>query len=416
MTAPDAGPDPPRLSRAERLAVLGIWVGLGLLESGKAILEQRLSGWPASWTTGLVGNLPWWLAWAALTPLTIALTRRVRPGLRRPGAWLVHGAAAVGLSLAHHLVVGTLYYFTVSRGMTSAVGGTIGPMTLTRQLHGFFGGYFVLNVLTYGAIVASYLGWEFHRRYREGELKAARLESAMHAARLDALRMELNPHFLFNTLNAVAGLVRKARGEEAVRMLARLADLLRSTLEDARDPEIPLEKELELLDTYLAIERIRFGERLSTEVRADADARAALVPPLILQPLVENAVRHGVARHEGPARIEVNAAVDGPLLRVAVTNTGPEWGDGPRSPAREGAAALRATGHGDEAEGGAQNGLGLGLGNTRERLRHAYGPGASLVLETRSDGGCRVTMLAPLRRGSNGARADTNPDPEVAGT
>lgn len=363
-----------RLTRAERLAVLGVWLALGLTESVKAYLERRFTGGSAAWSTVLVGNLPWWLMWATLTPAVIALARRVRFERRTLAPLLVHLTASVVLSLLHHAVVGTLFYFTNTRGLTLPIGGVLTPMTLGRQFQSFFAAYFMLNVLTYWAIVAGYFGLEFYKRYREGELRAARLEATMHVARLDALRMELNPHFLFNTLNAISGLVRGQRSEQAVSMLARLAELLRLTLEDAKDPEVPLEKELEFLRTYLAIEQIRFGDRLRVEISAEPGALRALVPPLILQPLVENAVRHGIALQQGPARIEVRASVADERLHVTIVNTGPA-----------------------PTEGDAANGTRIGLANTRERLRHAFGSSAALRLRQLPDGGFEAALTAPLR-------------------
>ncbi len=367
----------PRLGRRERLAVLAIWVALGLLEAGKAYAGSRLTAGPLAWRTVLVGNLPWWLAWAALTPIVITIARRWRFDAGVGRAMAVHVSACVSLSLLHHVVVGTLYFYTHTRGqiVPSATGEPV-EMTLLLQFQRFFGGYFLLNVMTYAAIVIGYLGFAFFRRYRAGELRAARLEASMHEARLAALRMELNPHFLFNTLNATSGLVRRGEGEGAVRMLARLADLLRITLELGHDPEIPLEKELEVLSLHLEIERVRFGPRLTVDIDVDDDVRGALVPPLILQPLVENAVRHGIACHRGPGclAIRVSRANEGERIEIAVTNSGPA-GDRP-APAR---------------------GNGVGLQNTRQRLAELYHGAASLELRRLPGGGATATIGLPLR-------------------
>ncbi|MGH7446930.1 MAG: sensor histidine kinase, partial [Longimicrobiales bacterium] len=316
------------------------------------------------------------LMWAALTPLIIALARSVRPERGWLTFGLVHFPAAMLFSLVHHAVVGFLYYLTHTRGAMVPAGGEIVAMTPVLQIRVIFAGYFILNLLTYFAVLAAYYGHEFYKRHREGELRAARLEASMHRARLAALRMELNPHFLFNTLNAVAGLVRRQDNPGAVRMLARLAELLRATLEQGTDPEVPLEKELELLSTYLEIERIRFGTRLEFDVSADSSARTALVPPMILQPLVENAVKHGVARQAGPARVRVQAVARGDDLVLCVTNTGPQ-------------NPMAAS-----AEPGPNGGI--GLANTRQRLVELYGSRAELVLEATADGGASATIRLPL--------------------
>lgn len=393
MTSERASTSLERLTLRERLSVLGIWTGLGLLESAKAWIARRFSPQPVAWSTVLVGNLPWWLMWAVLTPLAIALARRVRPERGRLAFAAIHFLAAVLLSLLHHTVVGTLYYYTHTRGNALAIGidGELVTMTLGLQFRNFFTSYFVVNVLTYFAVIAAYYGLDFYKRYRQGELRAARLEAGMHQARLAALRMELNPHFLFNTLNAVAGLVRRSQDTGAIDMLARLSALLRATLEQADDPEIPLDKELELLGMYLEIERVRFGGRLEVDVVAEADAQSAMVPPFILQPLVENAVRHGVARNPGPGRVQVLARVEQDELVVTVTNTGPVI---PPS------AVLRATREG-----------GIGLANARQRLAELYGSRADLVLEALPQGGARAVIRLPrIESGADAGVAAGMPD------
>jgi two-component sensor histidine kinase len=378
-----------RFTKRERLGVLGIWVALGLAESAKAWISTRFAAQPLGWATVLLGNMPWWLMWAGLTAPAIALARRLRP----ERGWLAfvagHGLAAVLLSLVHHVVVGTLYYYTRTRGSVFPVGGRLVEMTLFLQFTNFFALYFVLNLLTYFAIVAAYYGLEYYKRYHAGELRAARLEAGMQQARLEALRMELNPHFLFNTLNAVAGLVRRNEGAGAVNMLARLSELLRATLEQGSDPEVPLEKELELLSTYLDIERIRFGDRLEVDVIADATARTALVPPLILQPLVENAVRHGVAKHSGRGRIEVRAKSNADVLELSVVNTG-------------------TPGQTLPVEAAAQT-AGIGLANTRQRLTELYGRHGSFTLEPLAGGGAHALIRLPLRSESGGDRVVVAP-------
>jgi LytS/YehU family sensor histidine kinase len=264
----------------------------------------------------------------------------------------------------------------------------------------FFGGYFMLNLVTYFGVLAAYYGREYFWRHREGELRAARLEASTHRARLAALRMELNPHFLFNTLNAVAGLVRRRDNDGAVRMLARLAELLRATLENGSDPEVPLEKELELLSTYLAIERIRFGPRLDVAVAADGPARTAMVPPMILQPLVENAVKHGVACHTGSGSIRVQAVADGDDLVLSVTNTGP-LSPAPATATTATAATTATTATTGTAATTATpaepaSSPGIGLANTRQRLTELYGSRAALTLEALEDGGAIAIIRLPL--------------------
>jgi LytS/YehU family sensor histidine kinase len=194
----------------------------------------------------------------------------------------------------------------------------------------------------------------------------------MTEARLNALRMELHPHFLFNTLNAISGLVRRREIDAAVRMLARLGELLRVTLERGSVQQVPLERELSFLRLYLEIERIRFHDRLGVDFEVDPEVLDALVPTLILQPLVENAVRHGVARLSGPGRVGVRAArQDGKLiLQVADTGAGFQAGNGGTR-------------------------LGVGLSNTRARLEQLYGADAAMMLDNGPAGGALVTVTLP---------------------
>ena len=188
---------------------------------------------------------------------------------------------------------------------------------------------------------------------------------------MQALRAELNPHFLFNALNAVSGLVRRKENGAAVRMLAALGELLQTTLDHCRPPEIPLREELQLLERYLAIERVRFGDRLVIDVDPPRAAADALVPTFILQPLVENTIRHGISRRRGAGRIDIRVEREGDALVLVVHNTG----DGVAPDAR----------------------AGLGLTNTRARLVELYGGGACLELESAPEGGARVRVRLPYR-------------------
>jgi two-component system, LytTR family, sensor kinase len=348
-----------------RLLVLAGWLTLGLLESAKSWINWRLNGQSITWPAALIGNLPWWLAWAALTPLVAAAGRRWRLESGRPWTVAVHVIASLLVAVAHLLVVGTAFYLTTTRGTEVFFAGSAYPMTLTLQIRILFGGYFVLGILTYWAILGGHYALEYHRRNRDGELRAARLEADLHQARLETLRMELNPHFLYNTLNTVASLVEQQRYDGAVRMLARLGEMLRSTLDHAHDQQIPLARELEFLEIYLEIVRTRFHDRLTVELDVEPEAREVPVPTLILQPLVENAVRHGVARRTGPGRVTVRARVRDGTLELTVADRA------------EGATVVAAS--------PPRGGNGIGLANTRQRLAQLYGDGCSLELEPLPD-------------------------------
>lgn len=351
-------------------AVLVFWTLLGLVECLTAPLRASLMRRQVGLGEALLNNLPWWLLWAPLTAVPVLLSRRFPlqgPGWRRSAA--VHLTGAVVVTTAHLLAEGAVFYFTT--------GGRYAP-SLRWQWTGFFANYTMLDLVTYGLIVGACHALEFHGRFRDAQLHAAlleaqrtRLELGLSEARLQALRLELNPHFFFNALNSVSGLVRRGESDAAVRMLARLGELLSATLDHDRPPQIPLREELDLLDRYLDIERVRFGDRLSVTVRVEPGASGALVPTFLLQPLVENSIRHGIARRSGTAWIEVTARVDGRTLHVDVSDSG----EGVRLGAREG----------------------IGLSNTRARLTELYGESASVSLENRAAGGGLARIALPFR-------------------
>jgi two-component system, LytTR family, sensor kinase len=214
---------------------------------------------------------------------------------------------------------------------------------------------------------------DYARRNRERELRAARLERELTEARLQALKMQLNPHFLFNTLNMISSHVHDdpSRAEE---MIAHLSDFLRMTLRHSQEQEVPLSTELEFLEAYLAIMKARFEDRLAVELRSADDAREALVPHLVLQPLVENAVSHAMDDRR-PGRLRLQAARVGDRLRLVLEDNGPGLPDGD--------AAL---------------GRGIGLTNTAERLRQLYGADHSLAFTRSDEGGLRLELELPYRR------------------
>ena len=217
-----------------------------------------------------------------------------------------------------------------------------------------------------------YVGAREHMQLQAERERALRAEALASGARLQALRYQINPHFLFNTLNAVSTLVVERQTADATRMIARLSDFLRLTLEERTGDEVPLAEELEFVQRYLDIEQVRFGERLQLEVSIAPDALDAVVPVLLLQPLVENAVKHGIATREDGGRIAIRAERRAATLRITVSDDGP----GP---------------------GGAGPGPGIGLANTRERLRTLYGDAQRLELDASPHGGTRVVVELPFR-------------------
>lgn len=232
---------------------------------------------------------------------------------------------------------------------------------------------FHFNLLTYWAILGICSAIDYYRRYRERELRASQLETRLAQAQLQVLKMQLHPHFLFNTLHAISTLMHKDV-ETADRMIARLSDLLRASLESAGVQEVSLKQELELLERYLEIEQTRFRDRLTVEMQIEPETLDARVPNLILQPLVENAIRHGIAPRAAPGKIEIHARRNNGTLNLEVRDNG-------RGLMLDGEAKLKE---------------GLGLSNTRARLEQLYGPSHHFDLENGRDGGLIVSLSIPF--------------------
>jgi len=235
--------------------------------------------------------------------------------------------------------------------------------------------YFFFVLLAWSVL---YFGVQAYRDLLAERERRRRTESLAHEARLRALRLQLNPHFLFNTLNAISTLVADGRAAEANRMLARLSDFLRATLERTETHEIPLSQEIDFACQYLEIEEARFGGRLRVDIAIEPGTETALVPPLILQPLVENAVRHAIQLREGGGAIAITVERREQWLTLGVADDGP----------------------GVEA---GEPGHGVGLTNTRQRLAELYGAGAELLLSRGSRGGLAVSVRLPFRPAAAGA-------------
>src|SRR5262249_14501171 len=228
------------------------------------------------------------------------------------------------------------------------------------------------NIFFYWAILAVAHVLNYYRQLRQRELLSSQLEAKLAQTQLQVLKMQLHPHFLFNTLNAISALIH-SDVELADRMIARLGDLLRTTLENANQQEVPLRQELDFIQPYLEIEKARLGPRLTVDIQIDPEILDAKVPNLILQPLIENAIRHGIGPRTAPGRIEIHAGRDNGFLRLAVKDTGP----GLQAPP----GALR----------------GIGLANTRARLEHLYGANQQLQLTNVPGGGLQVSLTFPFQ-------------------
>lgn len=234
---------------------------------------------------------------------------------------------------------------------------------------------FGMEILTYGFIFGIAGIIQFHIRAQHDAIRALELERQLSAAQLRALQMQLEPHFLFNTLNAITTLVELGRQAEATEMLLHLNAILKSTLKRTTPEKVPLSQELEIVENYLAIEQVRFADRLHIEIKVDPGALDSLVPCFLLQPIVENAIRHGIAHCEDNGVVEASARRQGNLLRLEVRDSG----------ARTAAPA--------------KPGNGIGLKNTRERLAHFYQEAYEMVAQPLETGGFEVAITIPYERG-----------------
>jgi hypothetical protein len=354
--------------------VLGIWTFFGLLNASQFYIGMRAEGMNHAFAPLLAWQLAIWLGWALMTPLILWLGRRFP--LDRKG-W--------AQSLALHLLFCAALSAakTVFDNLATIFFNPFGEMTRARPFADMFWGkltsQFHLYLLIYGTIIGVGYAFNYYLKFRERETRASQLEAQLTQAQLQALRMQLNPHFLFNTLNGIAGLVRDSRNKDAVRMIAGLSDLLRHALDTEGQQEVPLRQELEFLELYLDIQQMRFSDRLKIELEIAPETLDARVPNLILQPLVENAIRHGIAPRAAGGVIGVTARLDDSLLEIKIYDDGPGlWRD----------TTKRAA----SGEGG-----GIGLANTRARLAQLYGDAHRFDVRDRSEGGVEAHLVLPFR-------------------
>jgi signal transduction histidine kinase len=373
----EPGTDHIPLRRAELLMIVGFWTFMALLAAANGILDPRGRGIQSvTFSTPLALAFAESYLWAALTPLVFRLASRFSIEERgdRARRILLLVVAGVVVAVAVEMILGWFRFEVFPSPRRRMMG--FNPLFGARHL------FWLDDFIVYIAVLAAGFARDFFLRYRARreetarlQAQAARLEAQLAEARLTALRTQINPHFLFNTLHAVSSLVeRDPRGVR--RMIARLSELLRYTLEGAETQEVPLEQEMAVLARYIEIMQIRFQGRLTVETRLDPAARAALVPNLVLQPLVENAMKHGVSAADGTGHIVVEAALAGDRVRLTVRDDGP----GPR------------------AAGGAE---GVGLRNTRARLEQLYGEEQRLTLRAGEGGGAVAEIELPFHTGAD---------------
>lgn len=334
------------------------------LDAGQMWLKEALDSNPGTnWGSVTFQGMEW-LFLGALTPIAWYLARAFplgRTGWKR--ALAPHGTGALVLCAG---------WATLGIVLGRWLGHWVAEGPLRQAYVNWLLTSVPWSVFMYFTVLGCVYAFSYYHEARERDVQTAVLGAQLAEARLGALRMQLHPHFLFNSLNTVSVLVREKNARAASRMLELLGDILRGLLRPDRPQQIRLEEEVRFIEQYLEIELVRFPDRLHVVWSIEEGTREAFVPDMLLQPLVENAIRHGVARREEASRLEIAARVDGETLRISVTDEG-----APTEPLA---------------------GEGVGLANTRERLHTLYGGAAFLALQELPGGGTRAVIELPFRR------------------
>jgi two-component system, LytTR family, sensor kinase len=356
-------------SQTPRLLWIALfWLGIGLFDATQTVFAMRAEGMHHNWTALFVTSLLSWIPWAIATPLVLRLqTKHSASHWKEAGFWLRHMAAcaAVGCAFAGWISIW-------DKLLNPFALASVDPF-LRLWWEKFFGGLLSFVIL-YGVILLVGHILDSQERLARQQTETARLNEQLSKAQLNLLRRQIEPHFLFNALNAIAGLVREERSDAAISMIAELSDFLRRVIDDSNRQEVALGEELEFALKYLDIQKVRFAERLQVSVSVPSDLYSARVPSLILQPMVENAVKHGIAKRIQGGLIRIRAFPEDEKVTVSVYNDGPtlpqDW---------------------ETKQGG------IGLANVRTRLKSLYGEAFNLTLRNQEPGGVEVSISVPLQ-------------------
>jgi signal transduction histidine kinase len=350
---------------AKYAVILGLWALVGLVLSLEVYFTVRVTNPGVAFAEVAQSQYQRALLWALLVPLVLRLKTAVP---LETGRWIGGPAFHLGVSF---LIMAAYYLARILYLVVESHEPMAGYWEMARR--SFYGRNLIDMAYYWGVIGVSY-ALEIREKYHRESLKAARLESRLAETELRSLKQQLNPHFLFNTMNTIAVLVRERKNDAAVNLLARLSSLLRMSLDNTRVPTVPLRQELEFLTRYLEIQKARFADRLQFATDVEAAALDAVIPNLILQPLVENAILHGVAQKTAPGRVEIAARVRDGRLELEVRDDGPGCAFDPQQGVKEG----------------------VGLTNTRERLVRHYGPHHQMVLRSELGRGVTVSLVLPF--------------------
>ena len=356
-----------RLLARRSVVIAGVWLVPAFLAASETYLFWRLGGRSYPFWRAVMMEGPAWAIYALLTPVVFALGRRLPP--RRP-----HLARNIAAHLAVSLSTGLLYA-TVATATTMLFTPLPRAMAFGQMVLAWYLSALPLTTLTYFGTLGVGLALDYFAEARRRQVEAAQLAAQLAEARLGALRMQLHPHFLFNTLNAIIVLARDGDTARVTRMLSLLSDLLRDVLRTEATPLIPLDEELSFARRYLEIERVRFADRLHVRELVDENVRSALVPPFVLQPLMENAVRHGIAPRIAGGTVEIGARLTDDTLELWVADDGmglpPDWS-------------------------GADD-YGIGLSNSEARLAALAGGAGTLQVTGAAGSGTRCVARLPAQ-------------------
>ena len=366
ITTSSALPPPARPRRVPVWVFVGLfWALVALMYATQVALGPRPPNEPGIFTTQLIWQSTYYLAWIPVTLLVWSATHRWDlETLGWPRFLALHAAIGTMIALAHALLVFVIAWNIVPVGSPTEPGWQVAWSYIRTRLHTQF--------LIYASIVGTGQAVDFYNRYREGQVAAAQLEAQLASARLDTLRAQLQPHFLFNSLHSIASLARAGDTAGVVRLISGFGELLRHLL-DSSITHHSVREELALVDRYLEIQRVRFGDRLRVTIKASDDAAGARIPLLIVQPLVENALRHGLAPRIEVGRIGIDAVRQGPMLVLRVEDDG------------EGLSAGWIFGT-----------TGTGLRNLETRLSVEFAGEHSISVLPREGGGVRAEVCLPF--------------------
>ncbi len=345
-----------------------LWTLPALSSAYRAFAIQRPGNAGRGFSPGLVAEIPTWYFLLLVAPLLVIAARRLRLTSQIGLKEVVYHLVLLGaVTVAHAAVLDVMVRIIATRPL---------PFSFLEGISRAVMSTFHINVLFYIGVLVAAVALDLQQQARDRERRSLELEAQLAQAQIMALRMQLNPHFLFNTLNTIAMLVRESDNDRAVRMLAGLGSLLRHVLEDIGRQQVTLSEELEFIQRYLDIEGIRVEDRLRVRIDVEPGLFDILVPNLILQPLVENAIRHGIARRGTAGHVRITATQDHNRILLSVRDDGPGLGE-------------------DAASRGE---AGVGLENTRARLHRLYGTEGQMEVKDADGGGVIAVVSFPLER------------------